>query len=129
MILYLDTSAAVRLLIEHPETGTLQFYLDEMSQHATIVSSVMIETELRRTAAERGAPQILATNILAGVNLIDPLRSHFAMAGLLPVRGLRSLDALHLITAMRAEADVLLAYERPLIEAAASVGLASISPV
>jgi uncharacterized protein len=129
LILYLDASAAVRLLIEHPETGTLQFYLDEMSQHATIVSSVMIETELRRTAAERGAPQILATNILAGVNLIDPLRSHFAMAGLLPVRGLRSLDALHLITAMRAEADVLIAYERALIEAAASVGLASISPV
>jgi uncharacterized protein len=129
LILYLDASAAVRLLIEHPETGTLQFYLDEMSQHATIVSSVMIETELRRTAAECGAPQILATNILAGVNLIDPLRSHFAMAGLLPVRGLRSLGALHLITAMRAEADVLIAYERALIEAAASVGLASISPV
>ncbi|HET6693035.1 MAG TPA: VapC toxin family PIN domain ribonuclease, partial [Pedococcus sp.] len=64
-----------------------------------------------------------------GVNLIDPVRSHFAMAGLLPVKGLRSLEALHLITAMRAEADVLVAYERPLIEAAASVGLASISPV
>jgi uncharacterized protein len=129
LILYLDTSAAVRLLIEHPETGTLQFYLDEMSQHATIVSSVMIETELRRIAADRGAPQILATSILAGVNLIDPLRSHFAMAGLLPVHGLHSLEALHLITAMRAEADVLIAYGRALIDAAASVGLASISPV
>lgn len=129
MILYLDTSAAVRLLIEHPETGTLQFYLDEMSQHATIVSSVIMETELRRIAAECGAPQILATTILGGVNMIDPLRSHFAMAGLLPAKGLRSLEALHLITAMRAEADVLVAYERPLIEAAASVGLASISPV
>ena len=129
MILYLDTSAAVRLLIEHPEIGTLQFYLDEMSNHATIVSSVVMETELRRLAAERGAPQILATTILGGINLIDPLRSHFAMAGLLPVHGLRSLEALHLITAMRAEADVLVAYDRPLIEAAASVGLSSISPV
>jgi uncharacterized protein len=129
VILYLDTSAAVRLLVEHPETETLQFYLDEMSQHATIVSSVVMETELRRIAAERGAPQILATSILGGVNLIDPLRSHFAMAGLLPAQGLRSLEALHLITAMRAEADVLVAYDRPLIEAAASVGLSSISPV
>jgi uncharacterized protein len=129
VILYLDTSAAVRLLIEHPETGTLQFYLDEMSQHATIVSSVVMETELRRLAAERGAPQILASSILGGINLIDPLRSYFAMAGLLPVHGLRSLEALHLITAMRAEADVLVAYDRPLIEAASSVGLASISPV
>ena len=128
MILYLDTSAAVRLLIEHPETGTLQFYLDEMSQHATIVSSVVMETELRRLAAEKGAPQILATSILGGINLIDPLRSYFAMAGLLPVHGLRSLEALHLITAMRAEADVMVAYDRPLIEAASSVGLSSISP-
>lgn len=129
MILYLDTSAALRLLVEHPETGTLQFYLDEMSQHATIVSSVVMETELRRIAAERGATQILATTILGGINLIDPLRSHFAMAGLLPAQGLHSLEALHLITAMRAEADVLVAYDRPLIDAAASVGLASISPV
>jgi len=48
VILYLDTSAALRLLLEHPETRTLQFYLDEMSQHATIVSSVMTMKSGRR---------------------------------------------------------------------------------
>jgi predicted nucleic acid-binding protein len=41
---------------------------------------------------------------------------------------LRTLDALHVATAMRAGADAFLAYDRRLLDAAAACGFVTVSP-
>lgn len=65
---------------------------------------------------------------MARVDLVDPPRSLFHEAGLLPGAHLRSLDALHLTTALRVDADTLVAYDACLLDAAWSVGLGVHSP-
>ena len=123
---YLDASAAMKLVVVELETPALQEWLDDVDP--TVFSSVLLETEVRRAAAANGASQSAATEVLSGVSLAHAPRALFSEAGLLPVPGLRSLDALHLATALREEADLLVAYDRRLLEAAAVVGLPTTSP-
>jgi predicted nucleic acid-binding protein len=52
----------------------------------------------------------------------------FLEAALLPGPQLRSLDALHLATAIRLDADAVVAYDRRLLEAARSLGVNAVSP-
>jgi uncharacterized protein len=62
------------------------------------------------------------------VNLVDPPRSVFHEAGLLPDRHLRTLDALQLATALRVDAETLVAYDTRLVAAARSLGVSVQSP-
>lgn len=130
MIAYLDTSACAKLLVSgEPGAAALVDYLTSRDDDRDLlVSSQLLETELRRMASRKSLPQAAVTEILARVNLILPERDFFHEAGLLPGAHLRSLDALHLATAISAEADVLVAYDHRMLEAAASVGIAVTSP-
>ncbi len=123
---YVDASAAIKLVVAERETPALQAWLDDVDP--TVFSSVLLETEVRRAAAANGASQTAATVALAGVHLTAAPRALFSEAAFLPVPGLRSLDALHLATALREEADILVAYDRRLLEGAAVVGLLATSP-
>jgi uncharacterized protein len=125
--IYLDTSAAMKLVTAERESPTLQVHLGR-HEEAVIFSSVLLETELRRGAEANGATQAEATAVLAGVHLVDAPRTLFREAGLLRAPGLRSLDALHLATALRHDVEVLLAYDRRLLEAAQLLGLSTSSP-
>lgn len=128
MILYLDASAAVKLLVEEAESEALATYLDETADEHELVSSALLETELRRLAVRLELDQSAVTDMLARVDLVDPPRSLFHEAGLLPGAHLRSLDALHLTTALRVDADTLVAYDARLLRAGRSVGLGVRSP-
>lgn len=128
MIVYVDTSAAVKLLLDEPESQAFAHYMSSLTSTDEVVSSQLIETELRRTATRRDLPQGVVSEILAGIDLIEPERDFFHEAGLLPGRGLRSLDALHVITAIKTDANVVLAYDRRLVDAASAVGIATASP-
>lgn len=122
MRLYLDASAAAKLVFEEQETASLQRYLDEAAD-AQVISSVLLETELRRATAAKGASQKLASEVLASIDLVAAPRALFLEAGILPLPGLRSLDALHLATALRSEATVLVTYDQRLAAASELVGL------
>ena len=126
MTCYLDASAAMKLVVSEPETLALQAWLDETGER--VFSSVLLETEVRRATAARRVGQAAATAALAGVELVEAPRALFTGAGLLPVPGLRSLDALHLATALREEASVLVAYDHPLLQAASVLGVPTASP-
>lgn len=128
MIVYVDTSAAVKLLLDEPESRACAGYLSSLTSADELVSSQLLETELRRTATRRQLPQAVVSAILAGIDLIEPERDFFHEAGLLPGTSLRSLDALHVITAIKADADLVLAYDRRLLDAADSIGIATLSP-
>jgi len=128
MRIYVDASAAAKLLTFEDETPALKSFLVTAEEHI-FVSAVLLETELRRTALRKGVPQADVSALLAGIDLIDLPRAVFQQAGLLPVEGLRSLVALHLASAMRVESAALLAYDHRLLAAADAVGLSTFTPV
>lgn len=128
MTVYLDTSAAAKLVVEEPESDALAAYLDDLGPEDDLLSSALLETELRRLGVRLDVAQSAITDVLTRVDLVEPDRALFLAAGLLPGTSLRSLDALHLATALRVDADLLVAYDRRLLEAAKSVGLATLSP-
>lgn len=64
-VVYVDTSALCALLIEQPESPALLDWLDETN--ATLVSSDLAETELRRIAVRESLDQSDVTRLLDGV--------------------------------------------------------------
>jgi uncharacterized protein len=126
--LYLDTSAAAKLLVEEVESEALAAYLDGTVDGQELISSALLETELRRLAVRLELDQSTVTDLLARVDLVDPPRSLFHEAGLLPGPQLRSLEALHLATALRVDSDTFVAYDARLVAAARSIGLSVHSP-
>ena len=128
MTIYLDTSAAAKLLVEESESSRLAAFLDGIEAGEDIMSSALLETELRRFGTRIDLPQSAVTDLLTRVGLVEPDRSLFYEAGLLPGRHLRSLGALHLATAVRVDASAVVAYDHRLLEAARSLGLETMSP-
>ncbi len=125
-VVYVDTSALAAVLIDQPESEPLLGWLDRTP--AVLVSSDLLETELRRVAVREGLDQADVTRVLDGVALAALDRAVFRGAGLLPMPYLRTLDALHLEAAMRLNATAVLSYDRRLGEAARAVGLEVIAP-
>jgi predicted nucleic acid-binding protein len=119
----MDTSAAAKLLVDEAESEALAAYLDRTADEQELVSSALLETELRRLAMRLQLDQSMVTDLLARVDLVDPPRSLFHEAGLLPGTHLRSLDAIHLATALRVDSETLVAYDARLLDAARFVGL------
>jgi len=126
--LYLDASAAAKLLVDEVESDALVAFLDESVDVQELFSSAVLETELRRLAVRLELDQSAVTDLLARVDLVDPPRSVFHEAGLLPGRHLRTLDALHLATALRVGADTVVAYDARLLAAARTLGMSVQSP-
>lgn len=125
-VIYVDTSALGALLIDQPESPALLDWLDQTL--ATLVSSDLLETELRRVAVREGLDQSDVTRILDGVGLAALDRAVYRSAGFLPMPYLRTLDALHLEAAMRLDVSAILTYDRRLRKAALSAGLDVIAP-
>lgn len=125
-VVYVDTSALGALLIEQPESAALLDWLDQTS--AMLVSSDLLETELRRLVVRENLDHGDATRLLDGVSLGALDRATFRGAGFLPMPHLRTLDALHLEAAIRLNADAILTYDHRLGDAARSIGLEVISP-
>jgi predicted nucleic acid-binding protein len=127
LIVYLDTSAALKLLVEEAESTSIAQYLSGTAD-MDLVASMLLYTELHCASQRRTAiPASLVTAVLKGVNLVDVTRSDFLIAAALPGR-LRSADALHLATALRLQTDVLVTYDGELAEAAVQAGLTVSSP-
>ncbi len=126
LVVYVDTSALRALLIDQPESQALIDWLDEAT--ADLVSSDLLETELRRIAVRETLDQSDVTRVLDGVALAALDRAVYRSAGFLPMPYLRTLDALHLEAAIRLDASAVLTYDRRLAEAARSAGLEVIAP-
>ncbi|WP_130875060.1 type II toxin-antitoxin system VapC family toxin [[Pseudopropionibacterium] massiliense] len=123
---YVDTSALGALLIEQPESDALVEWLDRTAD--VLVSSDLLETELRRIAFREGIDQVDVTRILDGVGLAALDRAVYRGAALLPMPYLRTLDALYLEAAMRLDATAVLTYDHRLGKAARAAGLQVIAP-
>ncbi|PZS38931.1 MAG: VapC toxin family PIN domain ribonuclease [Pseudonocardiales bacterium] len=129
MILYIETSAAAKLLVDESASGRLAARLDNaVDQDDALLSSTLLETELRRLAVRVDLAQSAVTHLLERFDLVETDRSLYREAGLLPGRHLRSLDALHLAVALRAGADVMVTYDLRQACAAETAGLPVLAP-
>ena len=132
MICYLDTSAAMKLLVEETESYALTVFLQSpagATAGRTLVASWLLHTELH-CAANRHPDDIDRDSVailLDTVSLVDLTRGDLLTAGALPGR-LRSNDATHLAVALRIGADEMLSYDDELAKAAAVAGLSVRQP-
>ncbi|MGQ0779282.1 MAG: PIN domain-containing protein [Pseudonocardiales bacterium] len=129
MILYIETSAAAKLLVDEPESTRLAARLDKaVDSDDALFSSMLLETELRRLAVRVDLAQTAVTYLLERFDLVEIDPPLYREAGLLPGRYLRSLDALHLAAALRVGADVMVTYDGRQADAAEAAGLPVLAP-
>lgn len=127
MIVYVDTSAALKLVVEEPESGpTAEFLSTAAQQGDRLVASMLLHTELHRAANRRDLPPDLVNAVLDAINLVDLTRADLLYAAALPGK-LRSADAIHLAAAIRLESDLLVAFDKELVRAATQAGLHTVS--
>ena len=129
MIVYVETSAAAKVLVREAESAALKTQLDDLTDgEVPLLSCDLLETELRRAAHHSDISQQAVTDLLDRFDLMELDRSVFRAAGLLPGQNLRSLDALHIAAALRMNADVMITYDQRQIDACRAVGLNTLSP-
>ncbi len=130
MIVYVDASAALKLLVQEKESTALAAHLEQRREGGdTLVASLLLHTELHCAANRR--PEFIGheavADVLSAIALIDVEAGDLTTAPLLPGR-LRSADAIHLATALRVNATVLVAYDGELCAAARTAGIEALSP-
>lgn len=129
MAYYVDTSAAVKLVVAEHESPALSAWLAPDGRD--IVSSDLLRTELLRVA-RHGGPETVrrAREVLDGIMLFTMPTATFEAAGRLDPVGLRSLDALHLTAALELGDDLegVVTYDDRLRAAADHHGLAVVAP-
>ena len=125
---YIDASAFVKLVVLEPETTALKSWLDAQTPEFRLMSSLLLEAEARRAAQIRGATQAVVTSALTQVSLAEAPRAVFTQAGTVMPPLVRTLDALHLATALRHSADVLICYDSRLASAAHIHGIPVVAP-
>lgn len=123
-LVYADASALVKFLVIEPETSALGRELDP---DGVLVSSAIARVEVSRATKLSNDSVAMAeatTRFLATLELVDVDDTILASAQDLTSRRIRALDAIHLASALRIGADRFLAYDKPLLKAAAEHGLA-----
>ena len=125
IVTYLDTSAAMKLIVDEPESGALASGLAEGRR---LVASWLLHTELHCAAGRHpdAVPAASVDAVLATVDLIDLTRGDLVSAG--AHAPLRSHDALHLAVALRVAVDEIATYDDELAATAGRVGITVFAP-
>lgn len=130
--IYLDTSAVAKLFVAEPESADLRTWFAEQRGGVHLVSSALLGVELVRLLrlvnpdAISAAQEFLSTD----VDIVDIRASVLADAAAVSPPRLRSLDAIHLATALDLidSIDILLTYDKRFIEACHAAGIPVASP-
>jgi predicted nucleic acid-binding protein len=126
---YLDSSAFVKVVVEEPGSEALRAFL--VGHPARRVSSALLRAEALRAVRHLG-PEALATvrEGLRRVDLIGIDDRILDAAGILEPRILRTLDAIHLATALTVgdDLDTIVTYDDRMAAAARLLGLSTTTP-
>ena len=121
---YLDSSALIKLVFQEQETDALEAFLRDRPVR---VSSALARVEVMRAARTVNDNLVTrhAAALLGAVELIAPHTGLLADAVRLEPLTLRSLDAVHLATAVALLPDIegMVVYDRRLADAARRAGL------
>lgn len=129
MIVYVETSALTPLIKKEDLSLVVRNYLGDLVEDGhLLLTGRLTETELRRTAHRYGAPQSQATIVLEALAVEEHTPAHFKIAGTIGSTSLRSLDALHVATAVASGCTALVTLDRRVAEASESVGIPTLDP-
>lgn len=128
MSFYLDSSAIVKLAVREAESAALRRYL---RRKQPLISSALARTEVLRALLPAGETAIArGKRVLRSLDLIRVNDRILNAAGVMKPEGLRSLDAIHLATALELgdEVRALVCYDDRLTAAATAAGWKVASP-
>lgn len=126
-IVYLDTSVAVRTLLDVPERVSIQRWMQ--APETLFVSSRLLRTEVIRVLRRESRPPRDAEPLLDRVGLLDITRETHSVAESIE-RHVKTLDALHLASAILVGEPVVLAsHDAGMKTAAEHLGLEVVDPV
>jgi predicted nucleic acid-binding protein len=130
-VFYLDTSAAIKLIRQEKETASLVRWQKDMAgEPHQFVSSDVIRTELMHAATRWGVPAAEVQPLINSLTLLRVTSAVCESAGRLSGLGLRSVDAIHLASAMLLSGSLesIVTYDKRMLDAAQHLGLSAISP-
>ena len=124
---YLDSSAIVKLVVREPETARL---VEALRADPVVVSSQVAWTEVVIATRRAGRSTARAERILDGIALVPIDEAILREAATLGPNDLRTLDAIHLATAISLRPDVrtMITYDIRQSQAASALGLAVLTP-
>lgn len=128
LVVYLDSSALVKLVVLEPESQALRRYLRREKER---VSCTLARTEVLRAVRPVGAPALeRARRLLRGIHLIRLDDTLLDAAGMIEPAVVRSLDAIHLAAAQLVAPSLtaVVTYDRRMADAAASLGFPVLAP-
>jgi predicted nucleic acid-binding protein len=143
-VIYLDSCALVKLIREEDESQALQAWLDERAGDVMVTSELaraeVVRVTRRNNHTDRGelidarkltADLDEAAAVLEAVTQVVIDRKILDRAGALEAPTVRSLDAIHLATALDLQASMIefVTYDRRLAAVVREAGLAVVSPV
>jgi predicted nucleic acid-binding protein len=127
-VVYLDSSALVKLVVREPESAALRRFLGRREGR---VSSALARVEVVRAVRAQGPRAVSRANdVLARVNLIRIDDDLLNDAATLDPGVLRSLDALHLASARALGPDLegIVTYDERMASAASLLALRVFAP-
>jgi len=125
---YVDSSALVKLVVEEPESAALRRHLRRRSP---LVASALVRTEVVRAVLPQGEGAVArAQSVLSLLDLVRVNDEILRAAGTLLPQEVRSLDAIHLATAVHLGRDVasLVTYDERMTAAARALKLRTVAP-
>jgi uncharacterized protein len=129
-VIYLDSSALVKLAVNEPETAALTSFIAIRADQA-LVSSSLHRAEVLR-AIWRAEPGALprAQRMIRRVSLVTLSHDLLDNAATLPPGELSTTAAIHLASALALKRDLtaFVCYDKQLLDAAESAGLPVASP-
>jgi len=128
-VVYLDSSAIVKLIFDEPETDALQRFLADRPSR---FSSVVARAEVIRAARSVGDDLVVgrAHDVLDGLDFIELDSQTVRRAAGVEPRSVRTLEAIHLAAALSLEPDLagIVVYDTRLAAAARAAGLTVWAP-
>jgi predicted nucleic acid-binding protein len=118
----------VKLVVAEPESDALR---ERLAHDFDQLASAIVEVEVVR-AVRRAVPDLVpfAQRVVSQLTVVEVTEAIRARASLLDPVALRSIDALHLATALElgSDLDAVVTYDGRLAEAAAGMGLHVVAP-
>jgi uncharacterized protein len=125
---YMDTSAIVKLAVREPESAALRRYL---RRKRPLVTSALARTEVARALLPLGPDAVMrGEEVLRRIDIVRMNDQILRAAGSMLPLELRSLDAIHLATAVALGEDLarVCTYDGRMRAGAGALGLAVVAP-
>lgn len=123
---YADASAIAKLIVEEPDSAALAGFIREFDD---VVTSRVGLVEIRRAAARSGGADAMAATVSQAIGVIELDEAIADSAARLEPPTLRTLDSLHIASALALyRVDAFVTYDARLASAAQAAGLPVFSP-